>query len=191
MTAILQAAAEVIVDQGYDRASTNRIATRAGVSIGSLYQYFPNKESILVALRAEHMRQVGAVVERFLTRLDDPAQPLADALRVLFHELMETHAVDPRLSRALSRETPHPAGAAPHGNGGMMARVEAALRRRPDVRVRDYTIAAHLLTQATGSLSRWLVHDAPDDLDVEAFVDDAVAMLAGYTTTTGPSSPIA
>ncbi|MBE9008662.1 helix-turn-helix transcriptional regulator [Pseudanabaenaceae cyanobacterium LEGE 13415] len=47
--AILTATAHILIEDGYDKASTNRIAERAGISIGSLYQYFPNKESLMVA----------------------------------------------------------------------------------------------------------------------------------------------
>ena len=52
--AILDATAHIIVTDGYDQLSTNRVAERAGVSIGSLYQYFPNKEAL-----------VGELVDRF------------------------------------------------------------------------------------------------------------------------------
>ncbi len=55
--AILQAAAQVFERRGYAAATTNRIAERAGVSIGSLYQYFPNKAAILVALSERHLQQ--------------------------------------------------------------------------------------------------------------------------------------
>jgi AcrR family transcriptional regulator len=48
--AILDAAAQVLLAKGYERATTDRIAERAGVSIGSVYEYFPNKESIFAAL---------------------------------------------------------------------------------------------------------------------------------------------
>jgi hypothetical protein len=60
------------------------------------------------------------------------------------------------------------------------ARVAAALRARPEVKVRDPVLAALVMQQAVGPLSRWLVHDAPPDLDVEAFVEEAVRMVAGY-----------
>ena len=53
--AILDATARVLCTTGYDRASTNRIALAAGVSVGSLYQYFPSKEALVAALAARHM----------------------------------------------------------------------------------------------------------------------------------------
>src|SRR5258706_778849 len=49
--AILDAAARILVDRGYDAFTTNRVAAGAGVSVGSLYQYFPNKEALLAELK--------------------------------------------------------------------------------------------------------------------------------------------
>src|SRR5246127_2557699 len=51
---ILTATARILVKDGFDRASTNRIADAAGVSIGSLYQYFPSKEALVAALVEQH-----------------------------------------------------------------------------------------------------------------------------------------
>ncbi|MCA9490762.1 MAG: helix-turn-helix transcriptional regulator, partial [Myxococcales bacterium] len=59
---LLQATARVLVDTGWDRASTNRIARAAGVSVGSLYQYFPNKESLVLALARQHAEEVVAML---------------------------------------------------------------------------------------------------------------------------------
>ncbi|WP_244499809.1 TetR/AcrR family transcriptional regulator [Tardiphaga robiniae] len=58
MGVILDAAALVLVDEGYDRATTNRIAERAGVSIGSLYQYFPNRDALFGALHGRTEAQM-------------------------------------------------------------------------------------------------------------------------------------
>ena len=55
---ILEATARVLMKDGYDRASTNRIAAAAGVSIGSLYQYFPSKEALVAAVSERHSREV-------------------------------------------------------------------------------------------------------------------------------------
>ena len=55
--AILEAAARVLVKEGFERTTTNRVAEAAGVSVGSLYQYFPNKEAILFRLQADEWGQ--------------------------------------------------------------------------------------------------------------------------------------
>ena len=66
---IVEAAARVFEERGYAGTTTNRIAERAGVSIGSLYQYFPNKESILVVLLEQHTQEVADAVEAFKREL--------------------------------------------------------------------------------------------------------------------------
>ena len=63
---ILEAAVQVLAKEGAQRFTTARVAETAGVSVGSLYQYFPNKESILFRLQTEEWRQTGALIE------DDP-----------------------------------------------------------------------------------------------------------------------
>ncbi|MEJ2583285.1 MAG: helix-turn-helix domain containing protein, partial [Acidobacteriota bacterium] len=104
VAAILQAAAEVIDDAGWANTSTNRIAERAGVAIGSLYQYFANKEEILARLIEEHRKDVHVVVGLALERLEDPSVPIEDALRDLFRELVRLHRADPVLTRILATE---------------------------------------------------------------------------------------
>ena len=66
---------KVFAERGYAGATTNHIAERAGVSIGSLYQYFPNKEAILVALLERHMSALRPVIEESLQEMGDPNIP--------------------------------------------------------------------------------------------------------------------
>lgn len=75
MDAILDAAERVFAEVGYEAATTNAIAARAGTAIGSLYQYFPNKEAILRALADRFLDQLRGVLD---VALDDAAA-LADA----------------------------------------------------------------------------------------------------------------
>src|SRR5271165_1676775 len=67
--AILQAAAQVFERHGYAAGTTNRIAERAGVSIGTVYQYFPNKDAILVALALQHLAEGTAALQPHLEAL--------------------------------------------------------------------------------------------------------------------------
>lgn len=103
---ILKATARILVSDGYDRASTNRIALAAGVSIGSLYQYFPDKKSIFVALHERHVEDVHQVIERASAHAS-----LDDFTRVLVEGLAELHAADPELHELVSEQVPEgPAG---------------------------------------------------------------------------------
>jgi AcrR family transcriptional regulator len=181
VAAILQATAELIADLGYDRTSTNRIAERAGVSIGSLYQYFANKEEILGRLMEDHHRAVHQVVARSLQVLADPAVPLEQGLRCLFAGLVELHREDPVLTRALSSEVPrvHPTGHR-HGEDPYVQHLEALLRSRADVSLADPRTAAWIVVRTTEALTRGLVHDPPTHLRSEATVEAAVRMLVGF-----------
>jgi AcrR family transcriptional regulator len=67
VAAILEAAIQVLTDEGARRFTTARVAERAGVSVGSLYQYFPNKESILFRLQTDEWRETSAMVQTILT----------------------------------------------------------------------------------------------------------------------------
>src|SRR5262249_38447149 len=61
--AISEAAIQVLLSQGIDRLTTTRVADRAGVSVGTLYQYFPNKHSLLFGVLEDHLEEVAAAVE--------------------------------------------------------------------------------------------------------------------------------
>ena len=87
--AILQAAEEVLVDKGYAAATTNRIAERAGVSIGSLYQYFSGKDAVFSELLMRHHKERQVVVDKLRAALKDPTCPLAPALAEFFSGMGE------------------------------------------------------------------------------------------------------
>lgn len=97
--AIVGATARVFVSEGFDGASTNRIATVAGVSIGSLYQYFPNKEALAAELIERHL---GELLELLTETLAQAAgRPLQEGIPLLVRALFEAHRQDPKLHRVL------------------------------------------------------------------------------------------
>jgi AcrR family transcriptional regulator len=116
---ILDAAARIFHEQGYAAATTNDIADEAGVSVGSLYQYFPNKDALLVALITRHIEDTAAGLADLLNGLDaeagfDPILRAVIAFLVEQHDLDElhllvmhraprTHAISLELDRARSR----------------------------------------------------------------------------------------
>jgi AcrR family transcriptional regulator len=163
--------------------NTNKVAQRAGVSIGSLYQYFPNKQAILVALLERHLSQLRPVIEESLQEMGDPSIPYAVATRRMFVRLLDLHADDPELQRALTEEVPHPPHVRQlheHGEERYTARVAQILRQRPDVHVADVEAAAHVLVEATSALSRWLAHEPPRGVAREACLDEVVRLLCRY-----------
>jgi AcrR family transcriptional regulator len=103
--AIIQATARVLVEDGYDRASTNRIAQAAGVSIGSLYQYFPSKEALVAALVETHVDRMMEAVTRILDTDTEPSDLRASA-DTLVLALISAYRVDPKLHHVLCQEVP-------------------------------------------------------------------------------------
>jgi AcrR family transcriptional regulator len=101
---ILTAAARVLVSGGYEAATTNRIAEAAGISVGSLYQYFPNKESIVAALFERHSAAMWEVFASGCVTLWD--RPLAEAVTEVVDALWAAHHVEPRLHRVLHEQVP-------------------------------------------------------------------------------------
>ena len=101
VTAILDAAARILVESGYATASTNRIAERAGVSIGSLYEYFPGKEAIFGELRRREAQKAYAE----LLAGAHPGHP-RDAIRHIVRSRLRWMRRNPALYAALEAEVP-------------------------------------------------------------------------------------
>src|SRR5512146_42152 len=98
--ALLEATARILVREGFDRASTNRIAEEAGVSIGSLYQYFPGKEALVGAVIDRHKQELREVAREVLAEI--VTLPLEEAVGKLVVVAIAAHRVDPKLHRVLS-----------------------------------------------------------------------------------------
>src|SRR5438105_822417 len=98
--AILTATARILVAEGYDHASTNRVALAAGVSVGSLYQYFPSKEALVAALIDRHITQMVTVLTTKIDALRDA--PLPAAARELVSAMLQAHKIHPRLHKVLA-----------------------------------------------------------------------------------------
>lgn len=104
MSALLTATAYVLRREGWEGATTNRIAQRAGVNIGSLYQYFPNKEALVGALIDRLVERYIAGMERRMEALADAS--LEDALTAMISAHLDATFVDPPLQRAILTQIP-------------------------------------------------------------------------------------
>lgn len=87
---------------GYDRANTGLIAEAAGVSIGSVYQYYPNKEAVFSALLERELEALGR--NSMAAIADIPRAPVEEKISALVHALCATKARNPKLSRVLKTE---------------------------------------------------------------------------------------
>src|SRR5215469_11374592 len=104
VTTILEATARVLMKEGYDRASTNKIATVAGVSIGSIYQYFPSREALVAAVSERHSHEVLQLMRNALVKV--AARPIEVAAREFVSVAIDAHRVNPKLHRVLAEQVP-------------------------------------------------------------------------------------
>jgi AcrR family transcriptional regulator len=178
--AILDATARVLVKEGYDRASTNRIALAAGVSVGSLYQYFPSKEALVAALMDRHMNEMFGVFEEKMARLAQAS--LEDAAHEIVHAMVDAHAVDPKLHRVLIEQVPR------FGRLARMQEVEERASvmvrafleaRRAEIRPKNLELATFLVIEIVESLSHVAVLSHPELLG-EALADEIADVILRY-----------
>ena len=83
---LLEAATRVFVKEGYAKATTNRIAAAAGVSVGSLYQYFPSKDALVVELLRRHRAAMARVLGEHIVKV--ARDPLGGTVRELVKALL-------------------------------------------------------------------------------------------------------
>jgi AcrR family transcriptional regulator len=180
---ILDGAARVFAERGYAGGTTNRIARAAGVSVGSLYEYFPNKDAVLVALAERHLQEMMFEVESHLVQAGRRSQSLDALLHRFVDAMLAVHERAPELHGLFFSEAPHPPGL--HACVLQMEEtlahsVEAILRRSSELTLRDPDTAAHLVVQTVEALTHRFVHHGLHDLGREAFLDEVVALLQGY-----------
>jgi AcrR family transcriptional regulator len=106
--AILRAAAHILRTQGYEAMSTNQVAKKAGVSIGSLYQYFPSKESLVLALEDEHSAEMQRLIMQTVEQMQ--GAPVEVVVQTFIESFLHMHEVDPKLHRVLSEQVPRIGG---------------------------------------------------------------------------------
>jgi AcrR family transcriptional regulator len=180
---ILDAAARILVKDGYEGFTTNRVAEKAGVSVGSLYQYFPNKESLLGELMRRHVLEL----ERGMEAITAGAakRPLADTIRALIEDNVRAHLVDPELHRVLSEEVPH-LGSLDWRNAygdRCTRRVRDMLeRRRDELAIGDLDLAVYLVTRAVETAVHDAVTHRPADLQSGALAEELTRMIVSYLT---------
>jgi AcrR family transcriptional regulator len=181
--ALLDATARVLTKEGYDRASTNRIAATAGVSVGSLYQYFPNKEALVAALVARHNREMLELLRDALKEV--ASLDLATAMRKLVRAAVDAHLVDSALHRIFAEQVPRM---------GKLGDIEAVERetfllvrsylekRRNEISVTDLDSATSICVTTVEALTHEFVINKPDALDGDRdrFIDEVTRLVVGY-----------
>jgi AcrR family transcriptional regulator len=192
VSALIESTARVLIEEGYDRASTNKIAAVAGVSIGSLYQYFPSKEALVAAVIERHTEQLTQLVLKALLKVAD--RPMEIAMRDLVGAAIDAHRVDPKLHRVLAEQVPRT---------GRLENIEAVERNagalfrgyleahRSEIEVADLDLAAFVLATTVEALTHSAVLRRPDLLADERageFIEEVTKLILRYLRTPSPPS---
>ncbi|MFF4472189.1 TetR/AcrR family transcriptional regulator [Streptomyces sp. NPDC001599] len=176
---ILTAAAQVFGEYGYAAGTTNRIAERARMSIGSLYQYFPNKDAILAELLVRHIDR-GAWTGT--EELDTSPGSLPETVRALVRDAIDHHRDDPQLLRMMIEEAPVSDDLLEaidrHGKA-RAEQVREVFARHPDVGVADLDVAAELVV-GTVEMNTHKLMAGPQPVQVERLETELVAMITRY-----------
>jgi AcrR family transcriptional regulator len=185
VNAILEAAARILVREGFDKASTNRIAEVAGVSVGSLYQYFPGKEAIVAALIDRHNREVMHAVQGELAEAGH--LPLQLGVRKLVGVAVTAHRINPKLHRVLSEQIPRVGKLQNVGTFNQQNYVLFAAyleRHRGAIRVADLELAAFVCVTSIEALTHTAVlhRKILSDSESESLIEETTRLIVGYLT---------
>lgn len=187
---ILAAAERVIDQEGLPRFTTNRVAERAGVSVGSLYQYFPNKEAVLAELarRLEHRTR-----EQLLHILDTSRDvPLAATAARVVDALLDGIG-GLAFRRALLEEVPSAwkLEVSSEVDAEMRERLRVTLAGRADVRRGDPALMAWVIAHAIEGVVEVTVRTAPELVAQPGFRGELIELATRYLAAAGrePGSP--
>ncbi|MFI5936995.1 TetR/AcrR family transcriptional regulator [Actinoplanes sp. NPDC051494] len=176
---ILAAAAHIFAEHGYAAGTTNRIAERARISIGSLYQYYPNKDAILAALLVRHIDR-GTWTQA--DQLELSPGSLEATVRALVRNAIDNHDDDPQLLRIMIEEAPFSQeliATIDRHEKARVAQLRDLLARHPDVGVRDLDTAAGLITFTVETNAHRLMA-GPRAVAIETFENELVDMVTRY-----------
>jgi AcrR family transcriptional regulator len=154
VTVILDATAHILAKEGFEAVNTNRVAERAGVSVGSLYQYFPNKGALVGAVAVRHSEAMAAIVGGAVSGARH--RDLRGLVGVLIRATMDAHAENAALRHAILEELPR------IGRPKRIAEIKRAIQlsvvalltiHKRSIRVRDLTLAAFVIVNTVEHLT--------------------------------------
>lgn len=180
VAAILDAAVQVLAQEGAQRFTTARVAEKAGVSVGSLYQYFPNKAAILFRLQSDEWRQTTDLMRVILENVQRP--PL-ERLRALVHAFLRSECDEAAMRVALNdaaplyREAPEAQAARAAGQRTVQVFMREALPKATEA-VRE--LAGVLITTTLSEVGRQFSEAARTPAEIEAYADAMADMFCAY-----------
>ncbi|WP_441235828.1 TetR family transcriptional regulator [Bradyrhizobium sp. 930_D9_N1_4] len=180
VAAILDAAVQVLATEGAQRFTTARVAERAGVSVGSLYQYFPNKAAILFRLQSDEWRRTSELLRGIL---ENQAEPPLARLRALVHAFIRSECEEAAIRGALDdaaplyRDAPEAQDARAAGEGIIAAFMREVLPKASDA-TRD--LAGELITTTLSEVGKSYSEEPRSVVEIAAYADAMADMFCAY-----------
>lgn len=187
--AILDATIQVLLSVGTERLTTNRVATRAGVSVGSLYQYFPNKSALLQAALQRHLDDITTTVE--LVCREQRGKTLQQMAAALITAFLNAKMKDVKSSVALYSVSSHVDGARivqSMGSRSIRAITEMLTTAREPLMKDPELVASMLQGAMTGVTRRLLECGAPED-QAESVRQELILLLNAYLAACSVPAP--
>jgi len=187
VAAILEAAIQVLSQEGAQRFTTTRVAERAGVSVGSIYQYFPNKASILFRLQSDEWRQTTAMLH---DTLQDASRPPLERLRRLVHQFVQSECDEAGMRVALNdaaplyRDAPEAHEVRAAGEGVLKAFMREVL---PDATAATRTLAGELIKTTLSAVGKEFSEAPRTAREIARYSDAMADMFCAYLTNLGQS----
>ena len=177
---ICEATIQVLLSHGLERLTTTRVAERAGVSVGTLYQYYPNKQSLLFAVVENHLNRVTARVEAACERACH--QPLAEMIKEMVEAFVEAKLERPDISVALYRVAGDLGGPALVKRAGQRSRkaVGAMLQTVTDIKFPPDKFAVDIMLAAMAGAMRSLLEAGPSPATVRKSREQLVLLCQSY-----------
>ena len=178
--AILDAAIQVLAKEGAQRFTTARVAEKAGVSVGSLYQYFPNKAAILFRLQSDEWRQTSELLRDILA---DAQKPPLERLRTLVHAFLRSECDEAAMRGALNdaaplyRDAPEAQEARASGNRTVEVFMQEAL---PGVSEAARALAGDLITTTLSAVGKQFSESPRTPAEIEAYAGAMADMFCVY-----------
>jgi len=168
--ALIRTTARILVQDGWHGLSTNRVAREAGVSVGSLYQYFPNKDALVHALVVRLAEEMGDRLVELGGALADA--PLEEGIDAIVRAALDAARADAPLFRAVLVELPRI---------GALEVFDRLNRRTADaLAVADASMTAHVLVTALDALTDHALVFRPELLESARFERELRKLVAGY-----------
>lgn len=164
MIAILEATTQLLEENGVQSLTTNHVAKRAGVSIGTLYQYFPDKQALLDAILSQHLVQSR---EGITDLIENPPEKLEDAIATLLHDAIASHVDEPRALTEIMTVTGGPSAtptARQFYTEAIHALEDLLTNYEDQLRVSDKSVAAYLLVHTAETAIHAMMRDDPEKL---------------------------